>query len=390
METSLSKIRIFGLIATVFSTILFIWFSNICGMIGTFHWHLFYRNIYILLCAFFAIQIVSMLLHFFLRSKVNSTLLCIISVLNILIWSGWFITLKALTSIPIDNSGLNIFSQKEEIPSNYHDSQAPVLHLAFASDPHWGSSKADADARVKILKSINSKNYDSFYILGDITEMGMLAGDYREAVSDLRTYLPDTKFRTIPGNHDSVLNGLELFDSVFMKKGEKHYYRMDKGTVHLLFINMLWDSAELSNKQCRWLEKQLQEIPQNETTIVISHCYVVSSGYYDEDAGKTWGDLKDVMDKLCPILEKYNVDLYLSGHDHFFEYLEKSDVSYLVLGAMGGALDKNLIYHSPYSKWLNNDDFGYVDMKIYDSYLEFDCITAEGKTIFTKFIETNK
>ena len=390
MKSNISKLRIFGLIASVLSIILFIWFSTICGMLGTFHWHIDYRNLYIFLCSCFAILIISMGLHFFIRSKALNVVLIIFSILNTIIWLGFFIVLNAITSIPVDNSGLNIISQSEEIPTNPERDSEPVLHLAFASDPHWGSSKANEDARVNIMKAVDSQNYDAFYILGDIAEMGMLAGDYKLAVADLQKYIPNTRFRTIPGNHDAVLNGLDLYNSIFMKKGEKYYFRMDKGSVHLLFINMLWDSTELTAKQCRWLEKQLKQIPQEETTIVISHCYAVSSGYYDPVAEKTWGDLKDVMKKLCPILEKYNVDLHMSGHEHFFEYLEKDNVPYLVLGTMGGALDETLTYKSPYSKWVNNSQFGYVDMKIYDSYLEFDCINQYGEKLFTKKIETGK
>jgi len=391
MKTKLSKLRIFGLIASVLSIILFIWFSTICGMLGTFNWHLNYRNLYIFLTSCFAILIICMILHFFLRSKILNILLGFFSVLNIIIWLGFFIVLKGLTSVPVDNSKLNIFSQSEPIPGNNNRKDGePLLHLAFASDPHWGSGKSNPEARINILKEINSKNFDGFYILGDIAEMGMLAGDYKLAVEDLGTYLTDTKFRTIPGNHDVILNGYDLYKSIFDKKGDKLFFRMDNGSVHFLFINMLWDSTELSGKQLRWLEKKLKEIPQNETTVVISHCYVVSSGYYDEEAKKTWGDLKDVMKKICPLMEKYNVDLYLSGHDHFFQYLEKDNIPYLILGAMGGALDENLIYESPYSKWINNKEFGYVDMRFYDSYLEFDCINQNGEILFSKKINTNK
>ncbi len=388
MKNTLSKLKIVGIFTAVLSIILFIWFSSICGMLGTFNWHIGYRSIYIVLCIILAIHIISLVLNFFLRFKAVNVLLMVFSILDTIIWLAWFVSLKALTSIPVDNSGLNIISQSEEIPSKVKKPGDPLLHVAFASDPHWGSSKSNPEARVKILKAIDSQDFDAFYILGDIAEMGMLAGDFRLAVSDLREYLPNTQFRTIPGNHDVILNGIELYDSIFMKKGEKHYFRMDNGSVHFLFVNMLWDSTELTRKERKWLENQLKEIPQEDTVIVFSHCYAVSSGYYDAAAGKNWGDLKDVMKKFCPILEKYNVDLHMSGHDHFFEYLEKDNVPYLVLGAMGGALDENLIYESPYSKWVNNTDFGYVDMKIYDSHLEFDLVSQNGEKLFSKSIKT--
>ena len=379
MKTTLTKSKTYGIITAVFSIIVFIWFSSIDGMLGTFHWHTDYKTLYAVLSIFLLIHIAALILDFFLKSKILRVVLLFFSTLNTIVWLGFFVTLTALTSVPVDNSKLNILSQKEEIPLN---------HIALASDPHWGSAKSDKEARVNILNQVNSNNYDAFFILGDITEMGMLAGDHRLATADLGNYLTNTPFRAIPGNHDAVLNGLELYDKIYMNKGDKHYFRMDSGSVHLLFIKMLWDSTEFSNKQCRWLENQLKEIPQEDTVIVLSHCYAVSSGYYDPVAKRNWGDLKDVMKKLCPILEKYKVDLHISGHDHFFEYLEKDDVSYMVLGTMGGALDENLIYTSPYSKYLCNSEFGYVDMKIFDSYLTVDFISQNGHILFTKKINT--
>lgn len=165
--------------------------------------------------------------------------------------------------------------------------------------------------------------------------------------------------------------------------------RMDNGKVHLLFLNMLWDSSELGKNQLRWLEKQLQEIPQEETVVVISHCYVISSCYYDELAEKSWGNLPDVMSKLCPLFEKYKVDLHISGHHYFFEYLEKDSVNYMVLGAMGGKLDDNLTYHSSYSKWLDNKDFGYEDLVFNDDSIELTCLSQDEEVLFRKSIKTN-
>lgn len=389
MKNSLTKTTILGIFSSIFSIAVLIWISNIEGMLGTFHWHIGYRNLYIFLCILTFTPLATMILRYFVSNKFTKFLVIFFSIFSIIVWTGFYGGLNGLTSVKIDNSGLNILRQNEQIPSKANRTEDdPLFHLAFASDPHWGSSKANKEARIKILQDIDSKDFDALYILGDLTEMGMLAGDVRAAVSDLRNYLPNTCFRTIPGNHDAILNGMDLYDATFQIKGEKHYFRMDNGSVHFLFLNMLWDSIELDKKQVKWLIKNLEEIPQEDTVIVFTHCYVVSGGYYDANAKKNWGDLPDVIKKLCPILEKYNVDLHMSGHDHFFEYLEKDNINYLVLGAMGGALDSNLVYFSPYSKWLNNTDHGYVDMRIYKDYLEFDCITSDGEKIFTKKIET--
>ena len=55
---------------------------------------------------------------------------------------------------------------------------------------------------------------------------------------------------------------------------------------------------------------------------------------------------------------------------------------------MGGALDKDLIYTSPYSKWLDNDNFGWVDMKVYKNKLELTIYKYDGTVLKTKSIAT--
>jgi hypothetical protein len=78
----------------------------------------------------------------------------------------------------------------------------------------------------------------------------------------------------------------------------------------------------------------------------------------------------------------------LSGHNHFFEFLEKDSVDYMIIGGMGGKLDKNLEYSSPYSKWLDNNNFGWLDMKVYPAYLELTVYKDDGTVLTTKRVAT--
>ena len=284
---------------------------------------------------------------------------------------------------------IKFLSQKEPLPVTENSTEKDLLgHYAFASDPHWGSGNSNAEARTKILQQINLRNYDAFFCLGDISEVGMVPPIMQSALNDLRDNLPNTKMLAIPGNHDFIVNGYPCFKNAFMQKGDKKYFRMDNGTIHMIFLFMVWDDAEFSKTQEKWLIKQLEEIPQEDTVIVISHCYVTGSGYYDSAAGKNWGDIPTVVDKLCPIFEKYGVDLSLSGHNHFFEFLEKDDVNYVILGGMGGKLDTDLIYTSPYRTWIDNENFGWVDLKVYKNYIDLTIYKYDGTILNAQKIAT--
>lgn len=378
-----------GIISIVLCAVIFIWFSLRPGLFGTFHWHKGIKAAYGILFVTAILPIIFLLLNIVKTNKATKILSRVFSIFSLALWVIVYIALMILPRLKIDNSGIKFLSQKEPLPINAAASaNEPLAHYAFASDPHWGSGNSNAQARSEILRQIDSRNYDAFFCLGDVSEVGMIAPIMQGAVDDIKANLKNTKMLAIPGNHDFIVNGYPAFKQAFMQKGDKLYFRMDNGTVHMLFIFMVWDDVEFSKKQEKWLIKQLEEIPQEDTVIVLSHCYVTGSGYYDSAAGKNWGDIPGVIERLCPIFEKYGVDLHLSGHNHFFEMLNKDGVDYMILGSMGGKLDENLIYQSPYTQWLNNTDFGWLDMQIFKNHIELTVYKSDGSILKTKQVAT--
>ncbi len=376
-----------GLIASIVCAVIFIWFSVRPGLFGTFHWHIGIKCAYILLFVIAALPIVFWILSTFIDKKAINILSRIFSIFSMTLWIIIYVALMILPRLKIDNTGLNLLTQTDPLPAE-KTADGALAHYAFASDPHWGSGNSNDEARKAIMQQIASRDYDAFFCLGDISEVGMVAPIMQGAVDDMRDNLGDTRTLVIPGNHDFIVNGYPAFKQAFMKKGDKKYFRMDNGSIHLIFLFMEWDDVEFSKTQEKWLIKQLEEIPQEDTVIVLSHCYITGSGYWDSAAQKYWGDIPSVVKRLCPILEKYRVDLSLSGHNHFFEFLEKDSVDYMIIGGMGGKLDKNLEYSSPYSKWLDNDNFGWLDMKVFADYLELIVYKYDGTILTTKRVAT--
>lgn len=387
-----SKLPIFiSIISTIICVLAFIWFSNLTGLQGTLNWHMEIVPIYRILFITLLVAPLFCLLYLWKKNKLLKILTITFSVLFAIIWICAFIVLNCISHKKIKSHNLNILDIQLPLPTNQTNStDEPILHFAVASDPHWGAETANASSRTKILQNIEKSNYDVTFILGDIVEYGIMSDMYKQAQNDLQKYIPSSKIRIIPGNHDTVVNGLPLFKSTFMNKDDKFYFHIQNDGIHLLFINMLWDESEFSTQQEKWLISELEKIPENETIFVFSHCYVVSSGYFDPVANRTWGDLPKVMERLCPILEKYNVKGHFSGHDHFFEALEKNDVSYFVLGTMGGLLDNRISYTSPYSKYLNNTNHGWADVKIFKDKINVSFLNENGDILYNKQIECTK
>lgn len=65
-------------------------------------------------------------------------------------------------------------------------------------------------------------------------------------------------------------------------------------------------------------------------------------------SGGEHGDTQCLLDQLLPLLEKYNVDAYLNGHDHTMQHLESNGVNYFV---SGNAAKRGDVHSIPQTKF---------------------------------------
>lgn len=267
--------------------------------------------------------------------------------------------------------GAMIHKAPENVPTmNRLDAKSGknIVRIAISSDPHFGSPRATPAATLAILDTVNAGPYDAFFALGDLGDMGWPGNDLETAAKAFAEKMTRVPFATIMGNHDALVGGEFRYRAIF---NDKLYYRLDFGTTHVIALNLLWGMDSFDGKQKKWLEKNLAAIPKTDTVIVLSHCFVRSSGYVDPETGKKWYDDPATIRTLEPILENAGVDLVVSGHNHFMEYLEAPPTAgrdrgtgYAVIGAMGGLPDLPRTYTSPYSKWYETGAFGFLDIAI--------------------------
>ncbi|PAV76576.1 hypothetical protein WR25_19210 [Diploscapter pachys] len=100
-----------------------------------------------------------------------------------------------------------------------------------------------------------------------------------------------------------------------------------------------------AQQQMTWIEKILQNSDAD---------YLIVAGHYPIHSMSSHGPIFCLQTKLDPLLSKYNVSIYFSGHDHNlqhfqYEQLSKHTVNYIVSGAASrtDSSDKNIY---PYMK----------------------------------------
>jgi 3',5'-cyclic AMP phosphodiesterase CpdA len=130
----------------------------------------------------------------------------------------------------------------------------------------------------------------------------------------------------VAGNHDYETQRAAPFLQSFVlpENGDaERWYSFDWGDVHFVAL----DTEQIGSSQARWLDADLMQT-RLPWTIVVGHRPPFSSGSH--------GSSSEFRKHFVPVLEKYQVPLVLSGHDHDYERTKvMNGVTYVVTGGGG-------------------------------------------------------
>lgn len=260
------------------------------------------------------------------------------------------------------------------------------LSIAISSDAHFGAKSADSSASWKILNQIytSSRPYDLMVNIGDIVEYGQSGANYDMAIDTLSNISHTVPMVHVPGNHDLWFSGIWNWPRFFSARPDSDskglYGRIDLATdVHLIYLDLEWGIDLLEGKQEMWLTEQLSGIAREDLTIIFHHAFLyASSRTYDS---VPWYDNRKMIDTLEPLYEAAGVDLVFSGHNHQFEHIERQQLDYLIVGTFGGKRDKDPIYLSADSVYLDLEHLGYASLVIEQDQYTVSFIDEDGNNL---------
>jgi 3',5'-cyclic AMP phosphodiesterase CpdA len=218
----------------------------------------------------------------------------------------------------------------------------------------WGDNTDDS-----VRKFLFQENFNEYYLLGD--------NFYPSGISSLEDEQWEKKFKYLfpskqkkyacLGNHDYLGNIFSQIEMTFQMNNHNwnmpyfYYDIIDKeNSLHTLFIDtqifspeittMLLVSCDipqekqqtyyalvyhLQEKQLEWLEKTLRDSP-SKWKIICGHYPLVSNGPHIIS--------KEFYKKVYPLLKKYKVDYYFSGHEHNCQIIKKEGIEFIISGGI--------------------------------------------------------
>jgi acid phosphatase type 7 len=262
-----------------------------------------------------------------------------------------------------------------------------------------------------IVKQL-SKNVLYFTIHnGDIVENGSIAKNWKGYFDVAQPINGNYPLMSVTGNHD-VVN--DTASAIFQKPTPIFYelmnlpnnqlnYSYDYGNVHFIAINSGWAEGaakagkvlfEKNSQEYKWLEKDLKKATKNKNInwiILYSHYPVYSFGFSHIP---TW------QRHIKPLVDKYEVDLYLAGHRHVYErhkairggeifapedehvYNRPKGTVYITNGSCGGNLTGTGGQNQPEMIFTPTEKiYTYAVMTIEGKQLHYDVYDKDGNKI---------
>lgn len=283
--------------------------------------------------------------------------------------------------------------------------------LNFIAMGDWGRNGADHQKQVAKQMGITASDMkaqfiistgDNFYPSGVISEHDPL---FKSSFEDIYTdFSLQWDWYPILGNHDYKSNpdAQVAYSKISRRWKMPARYYTKKFTVNgdksqqvlIVFMDTnplipeFYDNAEYgpnvkgqdTTAQKKWLNKVLGDVdPSIKWKIVVGHHPIFSGG----SRTNTY-DTKAIRSRLKPILDIYNVDVYIAGHEHSLQYIKPSGKThYFISGAASERTPVKLIEDME----MGASTYGFMTFSIRKNELLVQTINDEGEIIYSTSIK---
>lgn len=252
-----------------------------------------------------------------------------------------------------------------------------------------------------------SANSDARFIIhtGDLVDFGQEEAHWNAWFAAAEGIIDTIPIMPASGNHESYgqrqISKPRYWLEQFVlpgngPQGQKNVYSYDYGPVHLVVLDTQQEEqkqhGDILKAQQDWLEKDLAATRAR---------WKIAYFHRPPYSVHSKRDEKEVREAFCAILEKHNVDLVFSGHDHGIarthpikngEPVEKTSQGtvYYIVGHSGGKTYEELEKRSMHAFFLNSKEPNYIVLEVREKKLTAKTIGQDGAVIDTFSVDRKK
>ena len=257
----------------------------------------------------------------------------------------WSIKASIPSDIPTELYNLTLFFEKNKTLYSLNEPRAvdvvnnftQSFSFVHVTDFHIGDPRGAKEnlretigweAAKKAVEEINLLHPDFVIISGDLVFGYLNSYDYKECYKILQLF--DVPTFLCPGNHDGqIVFGKDGFD-LWRKYFGLLNYSFNYGTYHFIAVNSYcWPSYQrtpmlfptfnwggyIDDKEIKWVENDLKNNENATLTFMFLHHNPIWETR-DDSVFKIKSEYHN-RKKLLSLIEKYGVDMVLSGHVHY-------------------------------------------------------------------------
>ncbi|MGL4852471.1 MAG: metallophosphoesterase [Phocaeicola sp.] len=221
--------------------------------------------------------------------------------------------------------------------------------FAFLTDVHLNKeNRGNGDEGLRqALADAKAKGVDFVLFGGDNTDSDGLGQAEQTADSLQARFKQIVDESALPayytiGNHDRYYLengevdslGFKLFEKRF---GETYFSYTHKG-VHFVVLNSLYPTAEgaysINPEQLEWLKSDLEKAGTEVPVIVSLHVPMLSLYYPVVEGNFKPLDMIQNTKEVFEVLNSYNIQLILQGHQHIYEQIQERNRWFVTAGAV--------------------------------------------------------
>ncbi|TDQ06429.1 metallophosphoesterase [Pedobacter metabolipauper] len=227
------------------------------------------------------------------------------------------------------------------------DKKKVALTVAHITDVHIRAGDSAPDRFKNCLKQVINKHKPDFFLNGgDSINDASYDNVLREQVTeqwgiwdDCVKMLEKYEVYSCIGNHDTWWKAPSTTDEMYGKdyavkrlKIPNRYYSFSKKNWHFIILDGNNSKISLDDEQYAWLQQDLDKLPPNTPTLIMSHYPILGTTQVLVGGGHS--DCKKLKDLFYKHRDK--VKVCLSGHNHLSDHTVYNEVLYCCNGAMSG------------------------------------------------------